>query len=266
MPEHRSQPGNADQFFDLAPELRRPIVIFGGFLTFTMVYRSMRNALNRITGQPVWIVETWGHDWLSGVSRLGWPHLLRKLDQTVRAAANSSSTGKVTLVGHSAGGVLARLYLSPDPFLGRTYRGLDHVGTLITLGSPHRNQGGMTQGGAMARWIEQRYPGAYYAPSVDYVSVAGRVSQGNRSGSRRERWVYNIYREIGGDGSAWGDGLVPIRSALLNGAYQLVLDGVSHFRGFGGPWYGDEAVIPGWWNAWVARYRTTAAAGKGERQ
>ena len=265
MPEPHPDRRKAGQFVDLGPELRRPIVIFGGLFTFTMFYRGMRAALGRVTGQPVWIVDTWGPDWLTGVNRLGWSHLLGKLDRTVRAAADSSATGKVTLVGHSAGGVLARLYLSPDPFMGRTCRGLDFVGTLITLGSPHRNQGGTTLGGTMARWIEQRYPGAAFAPAVNYVSVAGRVSRGNPSGSLRDRWLYNTYREIGGDGRAWGDGLIPTRSALLDGAYQIILDGVSHFRGFGGPWYGDEAVIPGWWNTWVDRTQAAAPAGRGER-
>jgi pimeloyl-ACP methyl ester carboxylesterase len=188
----------------------QPIVIFGGFLSFEMIYRDMRDALIAVTGQPVSIVRTLGLDWLPSVSRLGWMHLLRILDRTVRRAAQRSSTGKVTLIGHSAGGVLARLYLSPRPFLGHAYGGLDRVDQLITLGSPHHNRGGLTHGGRMSRWIDQHYPGAAFAPQVKYTSVAGQWLRGNRAGTSRERLAFEVYRDVGGDGNAWGDGLIPI--------------------------------------------------------
>ena len=225
----------------------QPIVIFGGFLSFSMLYWEMRDALERITGQPVWIVETLGHDWLPSVTRVGWAYLLRKLDRTVQQALGKSATDKVTLIGHSAGVVLARLYLSPKPFLGHAYRGLDHVDHLVTLGSPHHNRGGLTRGGPTSRWVEQRYPGACFAPRVQYTSVAGKLTRGDPNGSRREQWAHDNYAKIGGDGAAWGDGLIPVDSALLHGSNQLVLNGVSHFSGFGGPWYGSPEIISLWW-------------------
>jgi alpha-beta hydrolase superfamily lysophospholipase len=227
----------------------QPIVIFGGFLSFAMFYSGMRDGLVRITGQPVWIVETRGHDWLPSITSLGWPYLLRKLDHTVRQAARESVTGRVTLIGHSAGGVLARLYLSPRPFLGSIYAGLDYVSQLITLGSPHHNQGKVTRGGHMSRWVERRYPGAYFVPHVKYASVAGRLIRGDRHGSFRERWAYDVYKEISGDGSTWGDGMIPVASALLHGAQHAVLEDVGHFSGFGRLWYGSQEIIPLWWAA-----------------
>jgi pimeloyl-ACP methyl ester carboxylesterase len=227
----------------------QPIVIFGGFLSFTMLYWGMRDVLESISGQPVWPVETWSHDWLPSFTRLGWAHLLRKLEDTVQQAAAESPTGKVTLIGHSAGGVLARLYLSPNPFLGYAYRGIDYVNHLITLGSPHYNQGSLKYGGQMSRWVEQRCPGACYAPQVKYTSVAGKLVRGDRQGSLQERWAYNVYAEIGGDGNAWGDGLIPLESALLHGSHQVVLDDIGHFSGFGRLWYGSQDMIPLWWNA-----------------
>ena len=166
----------------------------------------------------------------------------------MRLAVRQSATGKVTLVGHSAGGVLARIYLSPKPFLGHAYRGLGHIHHLITLGSPHDNQRKSLHGGRMSRWVEKRYPGAYFAPRVKYTSVAGKLLRGNREGSLRERHAHVFYEEIIGSGDVWGDGLVPVASALLHGSQQIVLDGVSHFTGFGGPWYGAAEVIPQWWS------------------
>lgn len=226
----------------------QPTVIFGGFLSFTMLYWGMRDTLSSISRQPVWIVETRGHDWLPSITRAGWVYLLRKLHRTVQQAIVDSATGKVTLVGHSAGGVLARLYLSPNPLLGNTFRGLAYVSHLITLGSPHQNRGGLTQGGRMSRWIERRHPGAFFAPQVKYTSVAGKLLRGNQDASRQERWAYRVYEEIGGEGTAWGDGLIPLESALLRGSHQIVLDGVGHFSGFGPLWYGSREVIPLWWN------------------
>jgi len=213
-----------------------------------MLYTEMRESLAQITGQPVWIVETRSLDWAPCIVLPGWTSLLRKLDNTVRQAVRQSETGKVTLVGHSAGGVLARIYLSPKPFLGRAYRGLDYVDHLITLGSPHYVERRSLHGGRMSRWAEKRYPGAFFAPCVKYTSIAGKLLRGNHEGSLRERHAHVFYEEIIGSGDVWGDGLVPVASALLHGSRQIVLDGVSHFTGFGGSWYGAAEVIPQWWS------------------
>lgn len=230
------------------PGPEHPIVILGGFLSFSLLYVEMRDVLAQITGQPVWIVDTQSLDWLPSIVPPGWVHLLRKLDHTVRQAASRSTTVKITLIGHSAGGVLARLYLSPRPFLGHAFRGLDYIDHLITLGSPHYNQRLSVHGGRMSRWIEKRYPGAFFAPCVEYTAVAGKLVRGDRQGSLRERHAHTFYEELVGDGNVWGDGLVPVTSALLRGSRQITLDGVSHFTGFGGPWYGAAEVVPCWWD------------------
>ena len=44
-----------------------------------------------------------------------------------------------------------------------------------------------------------------------------------------------------------GDGVVPASSAWLPGSQQIVLEGVSHFAGFGRRWYGSKDVIARWW-------------------
>jgi len=227
----------------------QPIVILGGFMSFCMLYESMCEALAHTTGQPVFIVETNPHDWLASVTRLGWRLVLKKLETTVHQALIASATGHVTVVGHSAGGVFARLYLSPRPFLGHVYGGIEHVDHLITLGSPHYNQGGITRGGHVSAWIEHQYPGAYFAPRVTYSCVAGKAIQGDEQGSMGQRWSYRFYKQICGEGLAWGDGLVPMSSALLQGAQGIVLDGVSHYAGFGAEWYGSEHIISRWWPA-----------------
>jgi hypothetical protein len=221
-----------------------PIVIFGGFLSQPRLYSRMRDWLAQCTEQKVWIVEAGTYDWLLGVRPEGWARLLDRLERAVHQAAHTSITGKTTLIGHSAGGVMARLFLSPAPFLGKCYRGLEFVSHLITLGSPHYN----LRGSRMRRWVQKQYPDSFFA-SVRYTSVAGKVIRGSRHGSPRESWAYACYRRLCGDGNVWGDGLVPLSSQLLSGSHQIVLDGVSHFTGFGGPWYGSAQVTPRWWKA-----------------
>ncbi|MGD8463797.1 MAG: hypothetical protein PVI09_08000 [Anaerolineae bacterium] len=231
------------------PAIGQPVVILGGFLSSDRFYVGLRDRLIRLSNESVHVVPLRRYDWVAAATPPSWIHLLDKLDQTVRRAVAVSVTGQVTLVGHSAGGVLARLYLSPERFFRRVYGGLERVKLLITLGSPHHNQRRWIHGGMMSRWMDRHYPGAYFAPKVRYATVAGKLVRGDRRGSPRERQVYHFYRQLGGDGNVWGDGLVPLSSQLLDGSQQIVLDGVSHFTGFGGPWYGSAGVVPRWWHA-----------------
>lgn len=230
-------------------DLKQPIVIVGGILSFPTVYSRMRCTLARLTDRPVTIVEVHGYHWLRSLRPAGWACILNRLDEAVRQAVSDSPSGKITLVGHSAGGLVARLYLSPAPFLGQAYGGLEHVDHLITLSSPHHYQRGTTHGGWLPGWLDERCPGACFAPQVAYTSVAGRLICGNRRGTPRERLAYGLYKELGGDGVVWGDGVVPVSSALLLGSRHLILEGVSHYAGFGGPWFGSAQVIPRWWDS-----------------
>ena len=223
--------------------LEQPTVILGGFLSSPTLYRTMSRSLQRMTGQPVWVVDASTLDWMSSVSMAGWAHLLQKLDRKAKQAVPNSPTGRITLVGHSSGGIVARLYLAPEPFRGRAYCGLERVSLLITLGSPHQNQ----RVGRIRQWVNQRYPGTYYTPSVRYVSVAGKSIRGSQTGSVAERWAYYSYARLCGEGQVWGDGLVPIQSAHLAGSQQITLDQVSHFGIAGKLWYGSEIAVSRWW-------------------
>ncbi len=223
-----------------------PIVIMGGFAGPARIYAGMRDVLAEISKQPVYIVPTRSLDWLPAISPLGWPYLLGKLRRTICRAVRASTIGRVTLVGHSAGGVLARFLLTPQPLLGQVYDERDRIDTLITLGSPHYNQN-RQHGGMMSQWVQSRSPDAAASEQVRYRCVVGRLIQGNARGGPREQYAYRQYKSIAGSGEVSGDGLIPIKSALLKGACHLVLDGVSHFTGFGGPWYGDNNIVPLWW-------------------
>lgn len=229
------------------PASRQPIVILGGFVSLDALYVGMRAAVARCTGRSVSIVPARSLDWLPGLQPGDWKNVLDRLSDTVQRAVCHSSTGKVTLIGHSAGGVLARFYLSPEPLMGRAYHGLEYVDHLITLGSPHSNQSNIVFGGRLSQWVNRHCPGVTFAPTVRYSSVVGRAILGQRWGGPRARLAYFSYRGVSGEGNVWGDGVVPENSAWLPGSQRIVLAGVSHFAGFGRRWYGSSEVVARWW-------------------
>lgn len=228
--------------------MKPPIVFLGGFLSQPTLYASIGLDLVSLFGNRVFIVDTRMFAWLFTIFKFGWYMVLNELDHTVREALKQTGKNKAILIGHSQGGVLARLYLNPEPFFGKSYRGLNSIEHLITLGSPHINLGGIKRGGHMSRWIQQQVPGSAFAPQVCYTSVAGKYVKGNSTGTQFERFVFKLYKEICSDGEAWGDGIVPVTSALLPGSKQITLNGVSHYSLIAEPWYGSKGILPSWWD------------------
>ena len=95
----------------------------------------------------------------------------------------------------------------------------------------------------MRAFVDQRWPGAFFAPAVDYVAVAGELDVAQGFDLSR-RVAKRSYAAISGDTEAAGDGLVPVGSALLAGAQPLVL---THGGAFGPHWYGTPEVVERWW-------------------
>jgi pimeloyl-ACP methyl ester carboxylesterase len=231
--------------------LDRPVVILGGFLAPAALYREMAASLRALTRRPVHLVPTLGVDWLPSVVPSGWNIILGKLDGSVRHALGQTAAqgNRATLVCHSAGGLIARLYAGDQPVEGRTYDGLHLLDRIVTLGTPHYSECRRAHGGMLACFANTHLPGAYASPAVQYVSVAGRFLRGNCRGSLRERHACDFYRKLSGDGSGWGDGLVPEASALLEGSRHIVLEGISHHATYGRPWFGSSRAVERWANA-----------------
>ena len=207
------------------------------------MYGGMRETLAELAGAPVLVVPASLADWVAATSKRGWERILLTLDGTVDEALALGGGSRVTLVGHSSGGVMGRLYLSPEPFRGHAFRGREKVAHLITLGSPHLT----VRGASVRRWVDRTYPGAFFAPDVSYTAVGGRVIKGNAAGSAKERVARLLYRQLCGDGRQWGDGLVPLLSARLEGARNLVLEGAAHAPVGGRQWYGSPDLVRAWW-------------------
>lgn len=156
---------------------------------------------------------------------------------------------QIILIGHSAGGWLARAalgYLSQVPTGGDDKLPeipLNCILGLVTLGAPHLPPPphvlDMTRGAL--RITHEQFPGAYHQSSTEaseslfYLTVMGDAIQGVQQ-KRQSPWeptllsgfAYNSYEAVCGQGNVAGDGVVPLQSGHLDQATQLTLDGIFH--------------------------------------
>lgn len=219
-----------------------PIVIVGGYMSWPVNYRGLARVLADIAGVRVHVVPITPLDWALGRVR-GYGQIAFEVASAVDGALLESGSERAVLVGHSAGGILARVYVGGDPpYGGRRYAGHRRVSHLITLGTPHNVEEGRLP---PISEINELLPGALHE-KLRYLCVAGSAVDGNSS--RRARIRYERFAE---DGRVRGDGEVPVESALLPGAERLVLGDLYHgrFHGFpGGRWYGsDQETVERWW-------------------
>ncbi len=223
-----------------------PIVILPGYLEGAIAYRQLEQSLQQI-GFPTVTVPLRRRDWLPTLGGRPITPILLQLDHTVKQVLQQYNASAINLIGHSAGGWISRIYLGEKPYLGRDqvtpvgpWRAHTYVATLITLGTPHVSRERWT------RWnldfVNNNYPGAFYS-NVRYVCVAGKTIFGRRRGT----WLaYSSYQLTCGQGNSWGDGITPIAAAHLEGAENLVVEGVNHSPRTPGIWYGSPQVLPKW--------------------
>ena len=222
----------------------QPIVILGGFLISPESYAPMRSCLERLSGQPVRLVAVGKPLWGLTVFGVAWAWILDRVAATVEELARASPTGRVSLVGHSSGGIMLRLFLDGEPFHGRRYNGKLLCDQLVMLGSPHT----ALKATPLRQMVRRRLPGAAFGERVRYISVAGDLDLASAS-PLAQRLAPTAYRNSTGRSDDHGDGLVPVASALLEGSTTLVLPGVAHAGAFGPLWYGSPEVVERWWAA-----------------
>lgn len=227
-----------------------PVLIVGGFGSTAQAYEPLRGYLAMVSGRPVAVAPIGLLDWASVVASDSYGALLRILDRSVRATLAAHRARRLTIVAHSAGGVLARIYLGDRPYGPRrlVYNGFERVSTLVTLGTPHSasrrgRQGGLNQ----IAFAQEQYPGAYWR-FIRYVSVMGKGIFGDSAGLPLERGAWQSYHLISGEGAQWGDGVVPLANGLLEGSRRVTLPGLRHDPRPDRPWYGTSlAIVRAWW-------------------
>jgi hypothetical protein len=232
------------------------VLILEGLISPPIAYRRMRQRLldHGARGVDLAPVHVW--DWLrAGVTGFG--ALQLRTARAIQRAYQRSGGRPIMVVGHSGGGVLARLAMSEAPYRGRATAVAPLVGCLVTLGTPHGlhrsptrvRHAGVELSGFLARYT----PGAWFAPATSYLSVGSDAVRPGPSGApvprrhpldRARRTFFS--RIVGPLLPSGSDGVVSLEWAHLEGATQLTYHDVLHGV-LGGPWYGDAAVIDRWW-------------------
>jgi hypothetical protein len=231
---------------------RPHVLIVGGVLTEPLAYRHLADRLREHGAASVTVAPVHVIDWLAAaVGGLG--PLLVRAGLAIRRTAARTGGAPLLVVGHSGGGILARLAMAPEPFEGRHAGVAGDVGALVTLGTPHdlaRATVGLRHPGvAAARWLARTTPGAWFAPATGYLTVASRATAGGPTAPARPlaRFSSLPFRLLVGPiGPRGGDGIVDADLAHLEGARQLTFPDVLHGV-VGAPWYGDADVVERWW-------------------
>ncbi|KAL7566438.1 hypothetical protein ACA910_000918 [Epithemia clementina (nom. ined.)] len=184
---------------------------------------------------------------------------------------------RVVLVGHSAGGWLARAALGHCSSRKRsttTENGerekagdnnnninnnhdddksrfpLERVLGLVTLGTPQSPPPPPVEDvtrGAL-RLTNELFPNNFHAgDNLFYITVMGESVEGveqDRKGP--SGFAYESYTRVCGIGNTIGDGVVPVCSGHLDGAIQINLPGVLHSINAPESWYGSNSVLDSW--------------------
>lgn len=238
------------------------VLIVGGFATVPLNYWPLRRRLLARGAARVDIVPLWTPDWLLG-SVLGFGSVMRRTGHAIADTYRSGGGVPIILVGHSAGGICARLALADQPFNGRIAGVAEAVGCLVTLGTPH----GLARltnhyrhaGHAATAFLDKATPGAWFAPRTSYLSVGGRTPHAEFPGPVGDLANELFSVAVGHETQALGDGIVPYSAVHLEGATQLTYADVRHGM-VGAPWYGDDVMLERWWPVALDLWRAALAA------
>lgn len=239
-----------------------PVVIVPGYGAPAANYQDLQGELQRVLpeGTPVKIVPVTIATWLRTVGGRPVTPVLELLDECVQDALSESDGAahkEVTIVAHSAGGWIARIYLGGAPYpdaSGRRWKGHEKVGKLVNLGTPQKS--GERVARANMKFVNEQYPQAHH-DSVQYYNFAGdAVRWCGQSWWMfwKPEWMAGLsycltdveLAEGRSGSSAVGDGIVPISVAFLQGAVNVRLKGVWHSPDSPGAWYGQSQVVDYW--------------------
>jgi pimeloyl-ACP methyl ester carboxylesterase len=263
-----------------APPGAAPILVLPGFgnaatdytAPFGVEEASLAAALTS-RGYSVHVLPMERKDWFSVAGGLfspkfysgtcttdeGYGWYLRRVDDELRRVREATGCERVALCGHSAGGWLARAYVGDARYGASDGCPAPGIAAVLSLGTPHLPPPpgvfDVTRGALS--WLNDRLPGsAFAAQGVRYVSVAGRTVRARATAEAGPvKYATTSYGALLGQAEGViGDAVVPLDCALLDGATQLVLDGVWHSMSKVGTfdeasnvvWYGSDAVVD-WW-------------------
>ncbi|CAI8583626.1 unnamed protein product [Vicia faba] len=251
----------------------RPAVILPGLGNNSGDYQKLEATLNNKYGVSTVVAKVSRLDWFRNAAGLIDPNYwrgtlqpspvldwyLKRVHDAVQEAIDlAPPASTLSLIGHSAGGWLARLYM--EQF------GVSNISLLLTL-APKGVPGVIDQTRGLLDYVEQYCSKPVYTPELKYVCIAGRYIEGaplfansnptleplipttvteaatattsSPNITLRARFVGQGYKQVCGKADVWGDGVVPQLSAQLEGALNISLDGVYH-----SPLGSDDATRP----------------------
>jgi len=245
------------------------VLVIGGFLSSPPVYGPFIERLLERGAKHVEVAQIWTPDWILSVRR-GGGAIATRAARALLKAVEAADGVPLLVVGHSSGGVAARILTATESYEGRRFAGARRVGAIVSLGSPHTNamESDTTRwkGSGTATFANEHVPGAFWAPQVGYLSVASRWLAGHEDGVEQtgpERTARRFYERVLPPpyaGTIEGDGAIPVEAALLAGARHIVLDDVAHAPGARHRWYGSQDVIDEWWPAAIETWEAALAA------
>ena len=241
------------------------VLIVGGFATVPLNYWPLRRRLLARGAALVDIAPLWTPDWVLA-ALLGFGSVMLRTGRAIGRTYRAGDRQPIIVVGHSAGGIAARLAMADKPFNGRSADVAEAVGCLVTLGTPH----GLARlanryqhaGHAATAFLDRATPDAYFAPRTSYLTVGGHTPGAEFPGVAGElaNEVFSI--AVGDETQALGDGIVPFSAVHLEGAEQLTYDDVRHGM-VGAPWYGDDVMLDRWWPVALDLWRAALTARRG---
>lgn len=228
-----------------AEKMKLPNIIVPGYFAAAIDYLPLEKELNR-RGILTVTVPLKKSDWFPTLGGRSVVPIVERLDRTVKEVLERYGTSEVNLIAHSAGGWISRIYMGEKPYdihgdKDAVWKAHHYVNTLITLGTPHRSQERWTK--KNLNFVADNYSGAFHS-DVRYVCIAGKAVCGKK---QLGGWLaYQSYLITGGEGNVWGDGIVPIACAHLEGATNIILEGVWHSPKSPYVWYGSDEPLQAW--------------------
>lgn len=219
---------------------KRPVVIcpqqFGGK---PGDYTTLINDLRK-NGHPVYLARISWLGWLSIIKSVptkayfkgelepskALPFYMDAINDAVqRMNENEGDDIEYSLLSHSIGGWVARSWLGEiaDESLRNRCK------KFVSLGTPHLappedsivSKVDQTRG--LLKYINDKWPGAYYSPDIEYTCVATNGVTGKLGLDLDSLLGFTSYLALGGDGNVDGDGITPISSAILDGANKIIV-------------------------------------------
>ena len=195
----------------------------------------------RSRGHPVYLARIGVFDWLSIVKSAvtkdyfdgtlqpskTLPFYNNAINDAVKRLGDKE---EFSVLSHSIGGWVVRAWLGEvaDESVRRRCQ------RYVSLGTPHASPpkdslvAKVDQTRGLLNYINDRWPGAYF-DDIGYTCVASRRVSGKLLSTNLDSLLaFASYFALVGEGGVEGDGITPVKAALLEGAESIILEDVYH--------------------------------------